>query len=358
MTDVRDRLPLGSGIAVGFSGGVDSAVTALLLREAGYRAHGVFMTVTGLDGRGCGDVADAASAVELAERIDLPLTLVDCSEPYVRHVLDNFRAEYLSGRTPNPCVRCNPLVKFGALPELARRAGVRFNAFATGHYARIERRDDLGRHVLSRGVDRTKDQSYFLFRLSEEILATTVFPLGGFHKRDVRKMAEQRGLPIHDKPDSQDFFGGDYAGLLGAGEREGDIVDLSGRVLGRHGGYWHFTPGQRKGLRVAFSEPLYVIRTEPEHNRVVVGARDEELRRGCVADDAHFILERPRPGALVHGRLRSAQPLREMTVGAERPDGALEVRFAQPQQGVAPGQSLVLYDGDLVIGGGTIRESF
>lgn len=341
---------------VAFSGGVDSAMTALLLRDQGHEVAAAFMSVRGPDGpgEGCGAKEDAEAARRLAEELGLPFAAVDCSDAYRRLVLDYFRAEYLAGRTPNPCVRCNPLIKFRLLPELARRSGLEFDAFATGHYARVGYRPELGMHVLSRGADRGKDQSYFLYRLDADQLATTVFPLGGMEKKAVRALAAARGLAVHDKPDSQDFQDGGYAGLMRRDAMAGDIVDMDGKVLGRHQGYWNFTPGQRKGLGVAFREPLYVVTVEPARNHVVVGTKAEALSGGCRIASLHFLLPEPKAGAVLRGRLRSSQPLREMAVG-EKDGGGLAIRFAEPLQGVAPGQSLVLYDGDDVVGGGVIE---
>lgn len=343
-------------ILVAFSGGVDSAMTALLLRDQGHDVAAAFMSVRGDGpGEGCGAREDAAAARRLAEELGIPFVAVDCSDAYRRLVLDYFRAEYLAGRTPNPCVRCNSRIKFRLLPELARRSGFAFDAFATGHYARVEYRPELGTHVLSRGVDQSKDQSYFLYRLEAEQLAAIMFPLGGMSKRAVRALAAERKLAIHDKPDSQDFQDGGYAGLMRREALEGDIVDLRGKRLGRHQGYWNFTPGQRKGLGVAFREPLYVVAIDPECNRVVAGTKTEALADGCRVADLHFILPEPGPGTVLGGRLRSSQPLRAMTVGEKDGDGRLAIHFAEPLQGVAPGQSLVLYDGDDVVGGGVIE---
>ncbi len=339
-------------ILVGFSGGVDSAVTALLLRELGHDVVAATMLVRDDSGRGCGRVGDELAAAELAAALGIPHHVFDLSEAYADTVLRNFRDEYLAGRTPNPCVVCNPYVKFRLIPDMARAAGIRFDRFATGHYARIVPDDD-GRPRLLRGVDRTKDQSYFLYRLSAEQLAGTVFPLGDKQKDDVRTLARQWNVPVSEKPDSQDFYAGDYADLLGLEEAPGDIIDTTGRVLGSHRGFWHYTVGQRKGLGVAYREPLYVIRLEPDGNRVVVGTRNDQMTRICRADSLVFPAGRPVVGMNCQGRIRSAQPLRDLTVTALDDDG-IEVEFREPVHGIAPGQSLVLYDRDVVIGGGFI----
>lgn len=341
-------------VLVGFSGGVDSSMAALLLRDRGYEVTAAMMSVADGSGHGCGATEDPAGARELAERLGLPFRVIDCSAAYRTEVLGYFRSEYLAGRTPNPCVKCNVEVKFGLLPRLAREAGTEFDYFATGHYARIGRDAATGRHILRRGADPAKDQSYFLYRLPPETLATTLFPLGDMHKSEVRRLAEELGVPVHDKPDSQDFYAGDYADLLGVEAKEGDIVDARGKVLGRHGGYWNFTPGQRKGLGVAHSEALYVIRVEPESNRVVAGTRDELRGDGCVAGELCFWHGAPAAGTRLSGRVRSAQALRAMEMG-DCVAGRLTVRFREPVHGVAPGQSLVLYDGDRVVGGGIIE---
>lgn len=344
-------------VVVGFSGGVDSCLTALLLRQKGYRTAGIIMSVRDPvhpAGQGCGMKEDIAAAQALADHIDMPLIVADCVDAYKHAVLDYFRAEYLTGRTPNPCVQCNPLVKFGQLPRIAREQGARFHHFATGHYARIEYSESDNAWLLKRGADHTKDQSYFLYRLTQEQLAATWFPLGGYRKTEVRQLAAKLDVPVHNKPDSQDFSVGDYAELLGQPPLEGDIVMADGKVMGKHQGYWNFTPGQRKGLGIAYTEPLFVIRVEPENNRVVVGARPEHMRMGCVIDNLVFHLPRPVPGTILLGRMRSSQPLHEMTIGESPRDGAMSVHFAKPQHGVAAGQSLVFYRDDVVVGGGVI----
>ena len=349
-------------VLLGLSGGVDSAVAAALLLERGYEVTGARMSVydgeddgsltSGCYGRRADD--DAASAAALARRLGIDFRVIDCAAAWRREVLDYFRAEYLAGRTPNPCVRCNEMVKFGALWRGAERVGLDFDYFATGHYARIENAAEHGGPVLRRGADAGKDQSYFLYRLSRQTLGRLIFPLGDLTKPETRRLAEKMGLPVHDRPDSQDFYGGDYIDLIGAPDRQGSIIDASGRVLGRHRGFWRYTPGQRKGLGVSAPTPLYVLRVNAERNEVVVGPAGQNSFSGCIIDDCRFTLPEPEPGGRYLARMRSSQPLKEVTV-VKKESGRFWVDFADPMGGLAPGQSLVLYQGDLVVGGGIIQ---
>jgi tRNA-specific 2-thiouridylase len=292
----------------------------------------------------------------LARRLGIPFHVIDCAAPYQREVLGYFKAEYLAGRTPNPCIHCNQHIKFGLFPRLAREAGLHFDFFATGHYARAEFSPEYGGPILRRGRDVEKDQSYFLYRLSREQLARTLFPLGGFTKAEVRAMAEERGFSFHDKPDSQDFYGGEYTDLFNMPDREGDIVDSQGRVLGRHRGFWRYTPGQRRGLGVAAARPLYVLTVRPLENQVVVGPAALDSYEGCFIRDAHFFLPPPAPGTRLMAKMRSAQPLCEVIAGDRTPSGLLRIHFSAPMSGLAPGQSLVLYQDDIVVGGGIISD--
>ncbi len=347
---------------VGLSGGVDSAVAALVLRECGYEVTAVRMRIYdgpddpslayGCYGRGAAE--ERASAEALARHLGLPFREVDCVEAWRELVLEYFRSEYLAGRTPNPCVRCNQMIKFGALPRLAEAGGLAFDFFATGHYVR-RTLDAEGRPELRRGLDPRKDQSYFLYRLSREQLARTLFPLGGMTKAEVRGLAAARGLAVHNQPDSQDLYGGRYVDLLGAPDREGAVVDTRGRVLGRHRGFWHFTPGQRKGLGVCGPAPLYVLRVDAARNEVVVGPASENAFEGCFIDATNYFLPEPAPGTRLIARMRSSQPLQEVVVGERDEWGRLRIDFVRPMSGLAPGQSLVLYQDDLVIGGGIIQ---
>ena len=342
-------------VAVGLSGGVDSAVAALLLKRAGHDVVGVTMKLW-REGRyrggtrdacfGPGEARDIAAAADFARKIGIAYRVFDCFEEYERTVLDYFRRERAAGRTPNPCIVCNRHLKFGLLPQLAARE-LSFDRFATGHYAR--RVEAGGRLAVARAADAAKDQSYFLWDLSQEQLARTTFPLGDLTKGDVRRIARDAGLAMAEKPDSQDFYSGDSDELLGAADRPGDIVAADGTVLGRHSGHWHYTVGQRQGLGIGGGTPYYVIRLDACRNQVVVGRRDEAVRRAFEVRDLNWQGAAPTDDA-VEGfvKIRSnGPPAGRATLAhgvVHAPDGLF---------GVAPGQSAVLYsaDGAVLCGG-------
>ncbi len=342
-------------ILVGLSGGVDSSVAALILKQQGHNVIGATMSIY----RDRGNVAhkcshgacygpdekeDIEEVRRIAEQIGIPYYVFDCVEEYEEIVLDYFKSEYLKGKTPNPCIRCNSLVKFGVLPELARRQGIKFDKFATGHYSRI----DNG--ILKCGVDPKKDQSYFLYRLTKEQLENIILPLGDYTKEEIRKIAKENGLNVAEKPDSQDFYDGDYNELLGVKDVEGNIVDLSGKVLGKHKGIWNYTIGQRKGLGVSASEPLYVLELRAETNEVVVGFKDETMSNVLYAGNPSRLEEFKKH---CQAKIRSTQQPTNVSVD-EVEDGIIKVEFENMQKSIAPGQSVVLYDGDVVLGGGII----
>ena len=348
-------------VAIGLSGGVDSSVAAILLKEAGHEVTGVTMKLWRGTFRGgardaCfgpGEADDIERAAEFAKSIGVDYRVLDCSEAYEREIVDAFREISLRGETPNPCVLCNASLKFGLLPRLARAQGVEFDCFATGHYARIVRTG--GRFAVRRAADEKKDQSYFLYRLSQEQLSQVLFPLGDLTKVDVRRIAREHAIAAADKADSQDFYSGDKSELIGAPPREGDIVDLSGRVLGRHQGYWNYTVGQRKGLGVSAHEPLYVVRVDACCNRVVLGTRAEAFSREFAVDDLHWMAHAP-----------TNEPIRAFVKvrSTGTPLGPVELeggRCRAPGEGlfgVAPGQSAVFYDEDgTIVCGGIIGYS-
>ena len=345
--------------AVGLSGGVDSSVAALLLKERGCEVVGITMklwrgTYRGGAGDACygpGEAEDLERAARLAESIGIPYKVIDCSEAYEKAIVGMFRDVSLRGETPNPCVFCNAGFKFGLLPRLARESGVDFDRFATGHYARIARCG--GRLAVARAADLKKDQSYFLYRLSQEQLAGVEFPLGGLEKVEVRRIAAEHSLASADKADSQDFYSGDKNDLIGEEPREGEIVDLTGRVLGKHMGYWNYTVGQRKGLGAFGPRPLYVVRLDACRNRVVLGTREEAYTREFQVGDMCWMAMPPSQGpfsAFVKIRSTGA-PLGpvELENGMCRAPG--EGLF-----GVAPGQSAVFYNAEgAILCGGVIR---
>ena len=333
-------------VGVGISGGVDSATTALLLKEQGFAVVGCTMSL----GR-AGEDKSIAEARSVAEWLGIPFKVYDFAAKWREEVSDYIKEEYLAARTPNPCVRCNERVKFGLLPELAFADGCDF--FATGHYAQTGV-DASGRTWLGRGADKGKDQSYFLYRIRPEILARTLFPLGGMTKAEVRAKARAAGFPVADKGDSQDFCGGDPMDFVAEPDRQGNIVDLSGKVLGRHNGFWHYTPGKRKGLGIGGGTPYYVVRLDPKRNEVVVAFKESAIVREFGIENETWLA-----GA---DDISAAQENGELFVkvrSAGEPKGSVKLegsRVLCPDgiYGVAPGQSAVFYRGDQVLGGGVI----
>ena len=358
-------------ILVGMSGGVDSSVTALLLKQQGHEVIGATMAIWGDRGVkegvnkaieekfhtkhgacfGPDEKEDIEGARKIAEEIGIPFYVFDCAKQYEEIVLDNFKKEYLSGNTPNPCVWCNSLIKFDVLPRLARANGIDFDKFATGHYARVNMRED-GRYTLKRGVNPKKDQSYFLYRLKQEQLAQIYLPLGDKTKEEIRDIAKANGLTVAEKPDSQDFYYGDYNELLGVEEKEGNIVDLEGKVLGKHRGIWNFTIGQRKGVGVSSTEPLYVLELRKDTNEVVIGPQDKTMKDTLRASNLNWIVDFK--GGRCEAKIRSTQ--QPTGVNVELKGESIIVKFDDMQKSIAKGQSVVLYDGDIVLGGGVIEE--
>ncbi|MCL6450321.1 MAG: tRNA 2-thiouridine(34) synthase MnmA [Acetobacteraceae bacterium] len=380
-------------VAVAMSGGVDSSMAALLLKEAGYRVVGLTMRLwppagapgaVGAcdDGGAAGDHEAAADfARRVAEWLGVPHHVVDLSEPFSREVVEPFSAEYGAGRTPNPCVICNRRIKFGALWLAARGLGA--GRLATGHYARVQYDDRRRRWLLLRGVDRAKDQSYVLYGLSQAQLAGALFPLGGRTKAEVRGLAAEVGLPAAHRAESQEicFLGGaGYRAFLeargGPGLSPGPILDTAGRRLGTHRGLAFYTVGQRRWLGLAAGEPRYVVRLDPAQNALIVG-RPEELDAGWLVARGVNLIALERLDAPLRLRVRTryrgpeawavVRPLKAEALGAQEaghtagePGGqglAVVVEFESPQRAVAPGQSAVFYDGQVVVGGGVIVEA-
>ena len=344
------------------SGGVDSSVAALLLLQQGYDVIGVTMKLYSLDHadlpdyyRGCCTVDDVEDARRVCQRLGVPHYVLNVQDEFESFVIDYFCSEYQKGRTPHPCIACNDKIKFNFLSHRAQALGASY--VATGHYARIERDGQQG-FSLRKGLDEAKDQSYVLYGMGQDELAHTLMPVGAHSKDDIRGMAQDAGFPNAAKPDSQDICFipfGDYKAFLK--ERieatPGEIVDTEGTVLGRHEGIEMFTVGQRRGLGLATGEPRYVVRLEPEENRVVVGGQEDLYRREFAVSRVNFVSgkapEGPAPVSVkIRYKFQEAPAVLEATE-----DGALVV-FDEPQRAITPGQAAVFYEGDRVLGGGVI----
>ena len=351
-------------VVVAMSGGVDSSVAASLLAEAGHEVVGLSMQL--YDQRdpaqtfgSCCSLDDLYDARRVASVIGIPHYLVNFEERFRATVVDPFVAEYAAGRTPIPCVHCNADLKFATLAE--RAAAFDAAAVATGHYARVEYDEDARRYRLRRGLDAGKDQSYFLFSLTQDQLAHALFPVGHLTKAEVRTHAARLGLPVADKPDSHEICfipDGDAAGYverrLGDRAEPGAIVDTGGRELGRHSGIHRFTVGQRKGVGISTGTPMYVLRLEPSDARVVVGPREELGRAEFGVGSVTWISgDAPSAPTRVTARIRHRHRDAAALV-TPAGDGAVRVRFDEPQLAITPGQAAVFYDGEDVLGGGWI----
>ena len=350
-------------IVVAMSGGVDSSVAAALLAEQGHDVIGLSMQLYDQsEGQtafgGCCSIDDLHDARRVAAVINIPHYIVNFEKQFDEQVVANFVSEYAAGRTPLPCAHCNSDLKFATLADRARGLGA--DAVATGHYARVE--GDAGRRTLRRGVDAGKDQSYFLFSLTQEQLACAVFPVGDLPKDEVRAYARRRGLPVAGKPDSQEICfipDHDYRAFVTRrvpdAAREGQFVDEQGRVLGRHAGIHRFTVGQRKGLGLASTtgSPIYVLALRPAERQVVVGPKASLARTRLTASGVNWIVEEPAGAHRVTAQIRHHHQAAAAAVRSLG-SGRAEVVFEEPQLAISPGQAVVFYDGDAVIGGGWI----
>jgi tRNA-specific 2-thiouridylase len=353
-------------VVLAMSGGVDSSVAAYLLKEQGYDVVGLFMR-TGAHGdgdgpdrkKGCCSARDAGDARRVADRLDLPFYALDFEREFDR-IIDYFADEYLAGRTPNPCVVCNNWLKFGKLWSFGRQLEADF--IATGHYAQVV--NAVGEPQLHRAADPDKDQSYVLYGIRRELLPRLLFPIGGYHKEQVREIARAAGLAaVADKPDSVEICfvpDGDHAALIRRRRPEsataGRIVGPAGNVLAEHDGFERFTVGQRKGLGYAAGSRRYVLQIVPETNTVVVGDREGLLATSLVASRVNWLTDEPAETLACSARIRYRHAGAAATVTA-LPGGGAEVRFAEPQTAITPGQAVVFYDGPRVLGGGWIERA-
>ena len=347
-------------IAVAMSGGVDSSIAAAQLLEQGYEVFGLWMYIKG-EGEPETDTS-YRDARAVAEKLGIPLTVVDLRPFFKEEVISYFLREYLVGRTPNPCAVCNPRIKFGALME--QGMAMEAEGFATGHYARVAWDPVQERYILLRGVDIVKDQSYFLWGLSQEQLARCYFPNGELTKKQVREMARSRGLPVAERSESQEICfipQGDYRTFLRQQvtdtiDAQGEIVAQDGRILGTHQGIFGFTIGQRRGINLPAHAPYYVLKIEPAANRVVVGSKEDLLAQGLVANNMRWVsIASPQGqfGCLGQIRYRHQAAACQVIPCAE---DTVVVRFDEAEEAITPGQALVLYQDERVLGGGWIQE--
>ena len=352
MTDMQKVL-------VAMSGGVDSSLTAALLLERGFEVEGVTMLLE--DGnfheRSCCSSKEVENAAIVAENLGIKHHVIDLRDAFRKAVVNYFVAEYLNGRTPNPCVRCNREIKFGRLFDFAMSLGADF--LATGHYARIIFED--GRFKLKQALDVKKDQSYVLYNLTAEKLSRIILPLGEFSKNDTRRLAAQMNLTVANKPDSQEICfvpDDDYKAFLqniapnADALKSGEIVDTCGKILGSHSGIANYTIGQRKGLGIAAPQPLYVNHLNISKRQVVVSTGDELFSKTLTASNAHWIYKPTLPKNF-QAKIRYGSRTANCTVIEEK--NFLHVTFAEPQRAITPGQSIVFYDGDEVLGGAIIK---
>jgi len=358
-------------VVAAMSGGVDSSVAAFLLKEQGYEVIGLTMDLydlkdsrcDGASGRkGCCGWQAKEDAARAAASLGIPHYVVDLRREFEEAVVSDFCREYGLGRTPNPCVRCNEHIKFKALTARASRLGARW--IATGHYARTARDPSSGRIVLRKGRDPAKDQSYFLYALTQDQLGGAIFPVGELAKADVRRIARKLGLKAADAPESQEIcfvpdrrYAAFVASRCPAALEPGPILDGRGRVLGRHQGILNFTIGQRKGLGIAAPNPLYVLKIDAGRQAVIVGSNEGLYQTTLFVERVNFIaIDRLREERTLKVRIRYRHAEAEARVTPES-CGRVRVEFAKPQRAVTPGQSAVFYDGDVVVGGGIIRPT-
>ncbi len=352
---------------IAMSGGVDSSVAAVLMKEQGYDPIGVTMKLYDNEDiqmeheKTCCSLSDVEDARSVAVKVGFPYYVFNFKAEFNEKVIEKFVQSYMNGRTPNPCIDCNRYLKFAELYRRAKELGCEF--IVTGHYARIRYNEETKKYELMKGIDDSKDQSYVLYHLTQEQLAHTKFPLGEYTKDEIREKAESVGLLNAHKHDSQDICfipDGNHKkfieGYTGEKVGSGDFLDINGKVVGTHQGYYRYTVGQRKGVQVKRDGKNYVLEIKPESNEVVIGRNKDLFHSNLIAGDFNWISgEAPAEPIRVQGRTRYHQALADATVTVME-NGEVKVVFDEPQRAITKGQSVVLYDGDVVLGGGTILE--
>ncbi|MDR3330869.1 MAG: tRNA 2-thiouridine(34) synthase MnmA [Endomicrobium sp.] len=357
-------------ILVALSGGVDSAVTAYLLKKQGHEIIGIMMSIwddsfsistTKSVNDAClgSEDENIKTTYKIANFLKIPLHILDCHEEYKKIVLENFRNEYKEGRTPNPCILCNAYIKFGVLPLAIKRNGISFDKFATGHYANIKFNNSLNMYQLCKAIDQKKDQTYFLYRLTQKILSEAIFPLGKYTKNQVRNIAEKIKLPVAKKHDSQDFYCGNYSDILQFPVNPGYIINKNGKILGKHEGIWNYTIGKRKGLGISggMQEPLYVVNILAKQNVVIVGTKKDLYSSSLIAE--RVLWESiPIPEGYIEATAKIRQqhkPAKAIIIPQKK--NHVRVEFYEPQMSITAGQSVVFYKNNIVLGGGIIKKT-
>ncbi|OPJ57290.1 tRNA 2-thiouridine(34) synthase MnmA [Alkalithermobacter paradoxus] len=355
-------------VMIGMSGGVDSSVAAYLLKEQGYDVIGVTMQIWQnedeaiLDSEGgCCSLSAVEDARRVADKIGIPFYVMNFKDIFKEKVIDYFIDEYLKGRTPNPCIACNKYIKFDEFLKRAKKIGCDY--VSTGHYAKIEFDENLNRYLLKRSVTEEKDQTYALYNMNQYELSHTLMPLGYYTKDKIREIARQIGLDVANKPDSQEICfvkDNDYAKYVRENTnvkiREGNFVDKNGNVLGKHKGIINYTIGQRKGLGIALGKPMFVTDIIPSKNLVVLGEHDEVFSKELIASDVNIIpFSQINEPIRAKAKIRYSAPPKDATIYSEK-NNKIRIVFDEPQRAITPGQSVVIYDNDIVVGGGIIEK--
>ncbi len=354
-------------VLVAMSGGVDSSVACALLKKKGYDISGVIMKIW--DGEECtnsvvgshacygpGELQNIEDAKKVADHLGFQLTQLDLHSEFRDIVLDYVIDEYLSGKTPNPCVLCNKMIKLTVLLDKAAAAGLSFDYVATGHYVRNKFDEEKNRYLLLKAKYKEKDQSYFLYSLSQQQIAKCIFPLGDYSKEEVRKLATEMDLPVKEKKESQDFFSGDMSILFGEKGKPGKILDKEGNILGKHKGIQYYTIGQRRGLGIAKGLPLYVTRIDKVNNSIVLGEKKDLFNDTLLADKLNWVSTPNLECEMeVKARIRYRHREADALISPYK-NNTILVKFKKPQSAITPGQAVVFYQNDVLVGGGTIKK--